>query len=226
MLAGVALLGVACGSLPRDPEGTSHRVAANHVIRVGLSENPPWVIRTQGEPRGVEVQLVRDFAAQLHAQPQWFWGSEQQHMPALEHFQLDLVVGGLESSSPWKKSVGFTRPYFEERTIVGVPASSGEPQSLEGVRVTFRPDSAAGFYLQKKHAELVRAADLAQASGAVAAEDWRIEKLGLRQTRYKLFEGKHVIAVPPGENGWLKELETFLFPRSSQVKEMLKREAE
>jgi len=43
-------------------------------MRVGLVEHPPWVVRTNGEPRGVEVELVRQFANGLGTTPEWHWG--------------------------------------------------------------------------------------------------------------------------------------------------------
>src|SRR5215207_6605316 len=62
------LLTLSCGSLPRDPEGTLHRARGGR-LRVGLVEHPPWVVRTEGEPAGAEVVLVRRFAAELNATP-------------------------------------------------------------------------------------------------------------------------------------------------------------
>src|SRR4051812_2484546 len=91
--------------LPRDPEGTLNRVRGG-TMRVGLVENPPWVIRTEGEPKGVEVELVRRFAAELGAKPEWHWGAEQKHMRAMEKFELDLVIGGLLDDTPWSDSIG------------------------------------------------------------------------------------------------------------------------
>src|SRR5689334_5685077 len=103
----------ACGKLPRDPENTTERVEQQHAIRVGLTEDPPWVLRTSGEPAGVEVTLIRDFAHSLGATPEWFWGTEQTHMEALKHFELDIAISGLEAKTPWSKQVGLTRPYFD-----------------------------------------------------------------------------------------------------------------
>src|SRR4051812_48363245 len=80
------LANLACGPLPRDPEKTSERVQQERQLRVGVVENPPWVICAGNEPAGIEVELVRKFAASLGASPKWFWGSGQKHMEALERF--------------------------------------------------------------------------------------------------------------------------------------------
>jgi hypothetical protein len=50
----------------------------------------------------------------------------------------------------------------------------------------------------------VRAEDIGHMSGPVAAPAWLLHKRGLTRASFVLFEKKHVIAVPPGENGWLK----------------------
>jgi polar amino acid transport system substrate-binding protein len=108
----LSILPAACASLPRDPENTLQRVQSSGRVRVGLVENPPWVVRTAGEPAGAEVELVRRFASELGATPEWYWGGEEQHLEALERFELDLVVVGLTDKTPWAQTVGLTRPYF------------------------------------------------------------------------------------------------------------------
>lgn len=96
----VFLVNLGCGQLPRDPEKTTQRIQQGHQLRIGLVENPPWVIRTEGEPAGAEVAIIRQFAASLQAHPKWFWGSEQKHMEALENFELDVVLSGLDLTTP------------------------------------------------------------------------------------------------------------------------------
>ena len=60
-----------CGKLPRDPEETLSRVQQSKRLRVGLVEHPPWVVRTAGEPSGAEVELVKQFASDVGATPEW-----------------------------------------------------------------------------------------------------------------------------------------------------------
>jgi ABC-type amino acid transport substrate-binding protein len=147
---------ISCSNLPRDPKQTLRRVQTQP-MRVGLVEHPPWVIRTNGEPRGAEVELVRQFASGLGTTPEWHWGGAQEQMEALENYGLDLVIGGFTSRSPWKDYVGFTAPYFEE--------------TIERDRV------------------------------------------------------KHVIATPPGENGFIKRLDEFLHQKRPSLVSLLQQEA-
>jgi polar amino acid transport system substrate-binding protein len=218
------LLALSCAGLPRDPEGTLRRVQGGR-LRVGLVEHPPWVVRTAGEPAGVEVELVRRFAAELNATPEWHWGGEQRHMEALERFELDLVVGGVTKSTPWSKYVGLTGPYFEETYAVGFPATAAPPKELKGVSVAVREGDPVAYYLAKEDAVPVRVADLKGAGGPAAAATWELEGLGLVPSDRELHAEKHVMAVAPGENGFLKRLEEFLSRQRPEVKGLLQKEA-
>lgn len=213
-----------CG-IPRDPKHTFDRVRQYHTVRVGLSENTPWVFQTGKEPAGVEVELIRQFANQVGAAPEWVRGGEQRHMEALEHFELDLVAAGLDKSTPWHKTVGITRPYFEDRIVVGIAPSMQQPQRLDGMTVAVRSGDEAAALLINKHASPQRIPRLTSGALAAAGPEWRIEQLGYVPTRFELVKISHVMAVPPGENGWLKRLEEFLFQHQSAVKALLQQEA-
>jgi polar amino acid transport system substrate-binding protein len=212
-----------CSDLPRDPKETS-RHAQGGRLRVGLVEHPPWVIRTNGEPAGAEVELVRRFAAELGAMPEWHWGGEQQQMEALRYYQLDVVVGGMTDETPWSKYVGLTSPYFEERIKVGAPRTMQPPASVKGMQVAVKSGEAIAGYLERKGASPVRVDDLSRASLPVAAPDWQLEQMGLTPTEIDLHTEKHVWAAPPGENGFIKRLDEFLYRHSSEIKGLLQQE--
>jgi polar amino acid transport system substrate-binding protein len=129
-LMGLACLLVGCG-IPRDAQRTSEHVEQTKRIRVGLSENPPWIIRQGREPGGIEADLVRQFAARLNATPEWHWGGEQAHMEALERFELDLVVGGLTSKTPWKKTIGMSDTFYGRHIFAAPPGENGWIKRLD-----------------------------------------------------------------------------------------------
>jgi polar amino acid transport system substrate-binding protein len=214
--------GAGCGRLPKDPEGTLDRVQGG-AIRVGLVEAPPWVVRTEGEPAGAEVELIRRLAADLGATPQWVWGGEQAHLEALERFELDVVAGGLTDDTPWDKRVGLTDSYFKERIVVGV--HSGGLSDLQGVRVEVQPGDVAAAYVRRKGAVPVTVGRLGVSGDPVAAPDWQVERLGFTPTGIELHTRKHVLAVPPGENAWTRRLDEFLDGQRDQVKGLLQQEA-
>jgi polar amino acid transport system substrate-binding protein len=217
-----ALFGAAgCATLPRDPEGTLRRVQGGK-IRVGLVESAPWAVRKAGEPAGAEVALVGQLAAELGAATEWVWGGEQQHMEALEHFALDLVIGGLTDDTAWEKRVGLTSPYLKDRILVGF--ADAPPTTLSGVRVSVKRGDPAAAKLKREGATPVPVPELTRDVAPLAAADWHLEQLGLDPADVELQKRKHVMAVPPGENGWLRRVEEFLQARGSEVRERLKRE--
>lgn len=108
-LASVLLTLAAC-TMPTDPEDTYQRVHKG-ILRVGLTEQAPWVIIHEDRYSGTEVQLVKRLAEQLDAEIEWQEGSESVLLESLERNELDLVIGGLKKSIPWK-TVAFTKPYL------------------------------------------------------------------------------------------------------------------
>jgi polar amino acid transport system substrate-binding protein len=116
----VCLLAAGCGlTIPADPEKTLERMTGS-TMRVGVSPNPPWtVIDGAGEPSGTEVDLVREFAGTLQAQVEWVVGGEQPLIAALERGELQLVIGGFNSETPWTEKAAITKPYAETRDPEG-----------------------------------------------------------------------------------------------------------
>lgn len=121
----VGLLLAGCGAtVPTDPEGTLDDVRGG-VLRVGVSANPPW---TEAEPDddapgpgGIEPDLVREFARTLDAEVEWTRGGEETLVDQLDRDELDLVVGGLTSSSPWSEHAALTYPYAHTTGPEGTP---------------------------------------------------------------------------------------------------------
>ena len=106
---------VGCG-VPEDPEGTLAHVRGG-VLDVGILEDPPWVEVDDGVVRGVDAELVAELAAELDAEVVFVTRGDV--LEALEHHELDLVVGQLDEKDPWKHRVSFTRPYYTDTICVG-----------------------------------------------------------------------------------------------------------
>lgn len=115
------LLLTGCGlQVPKDPEGTLDRVT-DGVMRVGVTENPPWVeLDGSGEPAGSEPALIARFADELGAEIAWTDGSEAVLLEALDRGELDVVLGGFRDDTPWVDLGAITRPYREVEGVDGV----------------------------------------------------------------------------------------------------------
>jgi len=127
-----ALLGIllalasACGEpFPRDPGDTTRRVQSSGVMRVGVTEHPPWVERgPDGAAAGLEVRLVLELARRNGARVEWTWGQLEALFAGLLERELDLVVGGIDADSPWKERIGLTEPWRTRSEGSGVPSTS------------------------------------------------------------------------------------------------------
>src|SRR5690606_19201346 len=100
-----------CG-IPHDPDGTIARVRGG-VIRAGVTEQPPWTRLSGSDVQGVEAELLKELAAGLDARIQWTRASESELFELLEKRKLDVVIGGVISSTPWSHQAALTQPYAE-----------------------------------------------------------------------------------------------------------------
>lgn len=121
LLAGLLILiGLAaCGSIPRDPDGTLEQVLDDRLLRVGASPAEGSVTFEGDHAGGREADLVIAFAEELGAEVSWTLGGEGELVDAMERGELDLIIGGLAADSPWADKVSLTRPYRESTELDG-----------------------------------------------------------------------------------------------------------
>ena len=216
----VALATAACG-LPRDADGTLDRVRGG-TMRVGVVDNPPWVVSAPDGVGGVEGAFVTALARELGARPEWVRRPESELLEALRERELDLVIGGLTSDLPWKHEVAFTKPYYTDTIVVGAPAGATPPDELDGHSVAVEAGSPAVAAVRKEGATPVPVADLTRERGLIAAPSWRLSALGREPSGITLHEVPHAIATPPGENAWLVHIERRLRARRAEVPRLLR----
>jgi polar amino acid transport system substrate-binding protein len=218
------VLATACDATPRDPEGTLERVSGG-TLRVGVTASDPWVVLEGEEPSGVEVSLVEGFAAEINAQIEWIHGSEEEIFGALKHGEIDLVIGGLSSRSPFAVEAALTHPYLTTQVVVAVPEGDRPPGDIAGIEVAAEAGTEGAGILAKTDAEVILVEDIAEVDGPRAIDDYLVDDLGLEETGDTLTETDHVMAVRMGENGFMVTLERYLLENSEMVHEILDEEA-
>lgn len=130
-----ALLLTGCGVIPADAEGTLDR-ATDGALVVGVSEHPPWTVvdADTGEVTGSEADLIKGFAESINAEIEWRPGAESVLAGEIQESELDIVIGGLTTSSPWSSHMALTRSYASvdseggqtENMVMGVPLGENE----------------------------------------------------------------------------------------------------
>ena len=199
---------LACG-MPRDPENTGARVREG-IMRVGVSENPPWVTHYGREVRGAEAELVLDLANRLGSKVEWVQGAESELLESLERFELDMVIGGLKADTPYGSRVGLSRSYLTTHVRVGYPHGThfgeGAARFTRG-RSRGRPGGQRVGIQRSGANSGPRVGQLLWPSrgDAMAARG-----LGLWAGWAGAGGGGSGVAVPPGENGWLLTVNTYL----------------
>ncbi len=134
VVVGIALALAGCGlQIPADPGGTLDRVT-DGVLRVGVTDNAPWVTNAMDRPDGAapggtEPALVVAFADEMRAEIEWRPGSEAVLAEALHRGEIDLMIGGFLADTPWSDRGALTRPYTTTRT------DGGEQQHVMLVRM-------------------------------------------------------------------------------------------
>ena len=142
-------------------------------------------------------------------------------MEALEHFELDLVIGGITEQTPWEKRIGISRPYIETHLVIAVPPGQPPIHNLKNQRIAVRSGDSAARMLRRKQAQPVEVADPLSIGIPAAIEDWQLPA-DWTNTNLSLQTRSRVLAVPPGENAWLVEIERFLHQQRGNMPALLK----
>lgn len=129
-LAAAAVVLSGC-AIPADSVGTLDRARDGNLV-VGVSEHPPWtdVDENTGEVSGSEADLVESFAESINADVEWSVGAESIVAERVKAGEVDLMIGGLTTASPWSSHMALTRAY----TTVTADDGSSENMVM-GVRL-------------------------------------------------------------------------------------------
>lgn len=224
LAAALALAALGGCQYPRDVEGTLDRVEGG-TMRVGVSDNEPWVNLDGAEPSGVEPEIVRRFAETIDAEVHWVQGDSEELVEALAGGQLDLVIAGLTRTSEHRRKVALTRPYVDVELVLAHPPGATMPDEDHDVKVAVEADSHAAALLDHKtDYGLLEVESLADQRGPALVWDYWLDDLGLQSTGEDLIDEEHALAVRFGENAMLTELERFLLDREGEWRALVNRE--
>ncbi len=217
----LAAIAPAC-QYPQDVEGTLDR-ATGGTLRVGVIDNPPWAVVDEGDPTGVEPELVKRFAEDIDAQVEWYPGTEEELVGAMRGFQLDVIVGGLTRSSPAGTHAALTRPYIDTEIEYGLAPGDDPLDDFDGreVYVVEGSEAAAIMRQEEDDAVPVYVESEADLKSPALTDNYWFEPLGLESTDDIKRDDEHAMAVPMGENAFMIELEHFLLSRGGEANALL-----
>jgi polar amino acid transport system substrate-binding protein len=223
LIAAVALAGC---QFPRDVEGTLDRVEGG-TLRVGVSDNEPWVNLDGPQPTGVEPEIVRRFAKTVDARVQWVQGDSEELLGALESGQIDVLIAGLTRKSELRRKLALTRPYVDTELLLAHPPGQSMPEESHDVRVAVEADSeAAGLLDHKTDYGLLERESLEGVKGPALVWDYWLDDLDLESTGEDLVDEEHCMAVRLGENAFMVELERFLLDHEDEWRDLVNREGQ
>ena len=209
-------------NLPRDSDGTLDRVRSG-TMRVGVVIDTPWTKDSAGAIGGIEGGMTRALAESLGARIEWIRASEGELLAALQHRELDLVIGGLRATSPWKQQVALTRPFYADTVSIGGAPNQAPPATLDKVPVSLAEGDPAAAEVRKKGGVPRFVPLLDSVRGPIAAPTWKLAQLGRRENpSLRLMEDQHVLAAAPGENAFLMRVELMLIARQAEVPLLLR----
>jgi hypothetical protein len=76
-------------------------------------DNPPWVRFDNQTITGLEPELIEAWAKSINARVLWQRGAESKLVEALNRRELDVMVAGLDSRTPYHAQLALTQPYVE-----------------------------------------------------------------------------------------------------------------
>ncbi len=111
---------ISCNDYPKDPRDSWKNVQTEG-LKVGVVNNPPFTSVENDSFDGSEVKMIREFANNNKVQVKFEKGNETDLIDKLEHFKLDVVIGGFTKKTLWKKKAGPTVMYDKEKHIFLIP---------------------------------------------------------------------------------------------------------
>jgi len=129
LLLFVSALGIASAA---STDGLS-AITARKTLRIGVADFAPWTYTNlENKLEGFEIDLGRQLAHDLEAEPVYRLASLPELFAALERGEIDLVAAGLAITPARAREVDFSLPYFETgTTLVAKSAVAGDARRVD-----------------------------------------------------------------------------------------------
>ena len=113
----VVVISVVSCNFPKDPNSTFQKIKKKGLL-IGVVNNPPYRIVKDSSFTGKEVGILKEFCNSEDLSYRFITASETDLVKNLKNFKIDIVIGGFEKNSVWKKDVGMTKPYDKVHVLL------------------------------------------------------------------------------------------------------------
>lgn len=103
------------------------------LLRVGVSEVPPFAIRDGEDWRGISVELWEQVAEQAGYRFEYHALSFEQLLPALERRELDLAIGALTMTAERERVLDFSHPFYRTGLAIAVARDASSLGALRSL---------------------------------------------------------------------------------------------
>jgi cyclohexadienyl dehydratase len=155
-------------ALRASPQKTLSRIEATHVLRIAVTgDYAPFSLEALGKLEGADIELAREFASSVGAEPQFVrttWGTL---LEDYGHGRFDVAMGGISVTPERAARAAFAVPYRHGgKTSIARCAEAARFRTLEqidraAVRVAVNPGGTNERFARQHltHASLVTFAD-------------------------------------------------------------------
>jgi hypothetical protein len=85
---------------------------------VGIVQNPPNGLLEPNSAEKKEINIIGGFAKEKAIKIIYRSGSETELVKLLEAYELDLIAGGFDENTVWRKKAGLTAPYSKNNVFL------------------------------------------------------------------------------------------------------------
>lgn len=124
LIPGVICISLTACTIPQD-SSYSWQKATVEELSIGVIDNPPFAYKSNSKWEGIEIDLIKKFAAMYGLDVSFTQANETQLFKDLKNYKYQIVLGGIEEQSIWKKEVALTLAY-DSVHVMAIPKGENE----------------------------------------------------------------------------------------------------